>query len=110
MPMLRRVHPPSTSAARPRMPFGDIVVGLLLAVLITTVVVSAQSQPSPHTETVRPAGTTLDAEALTDRYCLRCHDDTEKSGGFSLEHFDLAHPGTDAAQAEKIILKLQTGL
>jgi hypothetical protein len=82
-------------------------VALLLGGLLVTGAVSVQSQ-SPVTATPAPA--IANETALVDRYCLRCHDDTERSGEFSFEHFDLAHPGTDAAHAEKVILKIRTGL
>ena len=47
---------------------------------------------------------------LTDRYCVGCHTDKARSGGFSLSQLDLAHPERNAAVAEKVILKVLTGL
>ena len=49
-------------------------------------------------------------QAFVGQYCAACHNDKLKSGGFSFTQVDLAHPGQDAEQAEKIILKLRTGL
>jgi hypothetical protein len=80
---------------------------LLLGVFLTAVVVSAQP-PRRHASVVAAA---IERDsAFVDRYCISCHDDTDKDGGFSFEQFDLSHPETNAARAEKIILKIRTGL
>ena len=44
------------------------------------------------------------------RYCAACHNDKLKAGGFSFTQVDLAHPGQNAEQFEKVILKLRTGM
>jgi hypothetical protein len=49
-------------------------------------------------------------QALVKQYCAGCHSDRVKSGGFSFTKLDLAHPEQNAAQAEKVIAKLQTGM
>src|SRR5437764_6624738 len=49
-------------------------------------------------------------QALVNRYCAGCHNEKMASGGFSFTKLDLAHPDQNAAQAEKVILKLRTGL
>ena len=48
--------------------------------------------------------------AMVDEYCVVCHDDALKSGGFSWTEVDLAHPGQNTEQAEKIIRKLRSGM
>ena len=48
--------------------------------------------------------------AMVDEYCVVCHDDALKSGGFSWTEVDLAHPGQNAEQAEQIIRKLRSGM
>ena len=49
--------------------------------------------------------------ALVEQYCGYCHDDDVRDGGFSFySDIDLANPDQNAEQAEKIILKLRTGM
>jgi len=47
---------------------------------------------------------------FVNQYCAACHNDKVKAGGFSFTQVDLAHPGQNADQAEKVILKLRTGM
>ncbi len=47
---------------------------------------------------------------LVNKYCIGCHQDRLKSGGFSFSTLDPAHPDGNAEQAEKIIRKLRTGM
>ena len=48
--------------------------------------------------------------AVVDQYCLSCHSDKLKSGGFSWTEIDLAHPDRNAERAEKVIRKMRSGL
>ncbi len=48
--------------------------------------------------------------ALVNQYCLGCHNDKLKSGGFSWTKLDLSHPEQNAEQAEKVIRKVRAGL
>ncbi len=48
--------------------------------------------------------------ALVNQYCLGCHNDKVKSGGFSWTKLDLAHPEQEAEQAEKAIRKIRAGM
>ena len=47
---------------------------------------------------------------LVKKYCVTCHQDRMKSGGFSFSTLDPSHPDANAEQAEKVIRKLRTGL
>ncbi|HEX4273787.1 MAG TPA: DUF1592 domain-containing protein [Bryobacteraceae bacterium] len=47
---------------------------------------------------------------FVSRYCAACHNDKLKTGGFSFAQVDQAHPGQNAEQFEKVILKLRTGM
>src|SRR5688500_9456772 len=49
-------------------------------------------------------------QALVNQYCMRCHSDRAKLGGFSWTTVDLAHPEQNAEQAERVIRKLRGGL
>ncbi len=44
------------------------------------------------------------------RYCFRCHNDVQQTGGLSLESYDAAEAYERAEVTEKIIRKLQAGM
>ncbi len=48
--------------------------------------------------------------AVIGRFCLRCHNDVSRTGGLSLESFDVAAAGDNAEVAEKMIRKLLAGM
>ena len=53
----------------------------------------------------------VDTEAeVIDRYCVRCHSDRRMQGNLSLEGFDPAAPEEQLQVAEKMIVKLRTGM
>src|SRR6478752_6712902 len=49
-------------------------------------------------------------ESLAKQYCVGCHNDKLKSGGFSLTSIDVAHPAQNPDQVERVIRKLRVGL
>jgi hypothetical protein len=56
-------------------------------------------------------GTSIESQrALVNQYCVGCHNDRVKSGGFSWTTLDLARPDQNAKQAEKVIRKLRAGM
>jgi cytochrome c551/c552 len=48
--------------------------------------------------------------AVVKQYCVTCHSDRRKTGGLSLEGFDLAQAGQHAEVGEKMIVKLRAGM
>ena len=48
--------------------------------------------------------------ALVNQYCAGCHNEKLKSGGFSWTKIDLAKPGDQAEQLEKVIRKMRAGM
>ena len=53
----------------------------------------------------------LDAQrALVNQYCSGCHNDNNRSGGFSWTEIDLGHPEKNAERSEKVIRKLRSGM
>src|SRR4051812_42820958 len=56
------------------------------------------------------AGSIESQRALVNQYCVGCHNDKLKSGGFSWTDLDLAHPDKNAERAEKVIRKLHAGM
>ena len=56
-------------------------------------------------------GMTLESQRdMVNNYCESCHNDVDGEGGFSFSELDLAHPEQNAAQAERVILKLRSGM
>ena len=49
-------------------------------------------------------------QELVNQYCVGCHSDRTRSGGFAFSTLDLANPGRNSDLAEKVILKLRTGM
>jgi len=49
-------------------------------------------------------------QAVVERYCVRCHSDRRLQGNLSLEGFDAARPHERAAIAERVVVKLRTGM
>jgi hypothetical protein len=74
--------------------------------------VNRVTPPARPTGASRSASTMpVDAQnKLVSYYCSTCHDDEAKPGGLSLQNFDGARIGEDAAVAEKMIRKLRTGM
>jgi mono/diheme cytochrome c family protein len=60
---------------------------------------------SPRSESVN-----LQPQDLLKKTCATCHSDRTRSGGLSLESFDIAKAGEQRDVAEKIIRKLRAGL
>jgi hypothetical protein len=64
--------------------------------------VAAHAQATAAT----PAG---DPQTIVTRTCVGCHNDRTRSGGLSLEAFDVANSAQHAETAEKMIRKLRAG-
>lgn len=76
---------------------------ILATISLLLLAVSAYGQ-TPSTQPV------ASHQTLVNQYCAGCHNDRLKSGGFSFTQLDLAHPDKSAEQAERVILKLRTGM
>ena len=90
---------------------------LLVAVAIAQRPPSGPPRPTPRSEQRRtiadqqPAAINHDAQnAVLKRYCVGCHNDKLKTGGLSLEAFDVSRAAEYAETSEKVIRKLQAGL
>ena len=51
-----------------------------------------------------------DQNQTIGRFCIRCHNDTSRSGGLTLETFDASRAPQRAEVAEKMIRKLRAGM
>src|SRR5436190_15943861 len=49
-------------------------------------------------------------QELVNKYCVTCHNEKAKTGGFILENMDADHPAANAELWEKVIRKLRAGL
>ena len=55
--------------------------------------------------------TTLESQReMVSDYCATCHNDALLEGGFSFSELDLDHPEQNAAQAERLIRKVRSGM
>jgi hypothetical protein len=72
----------------------------------------ATTKPKPIPAASHPTqdANAQDHNAVVRRYCVTCHNEKRKTGGLSLESFDVARAADSAAVAEKVILKLQAGM
>ena len=72
---------------------------------------TVSSMPSPAEPSQAPGAMSVEArETFVNEHCAYCHDESLRTGGFSFEDVDLAHPDQNAEQIEKVILKLRTGM
>jgi hypothetical protein len=71
-----------------------------------------QAAGPAQTAAQRPAAA-IAPQAVLQRYCLTCHNESMKDRGtvpVAFDRLDLEHPGPDAEVWEKVLRKLQTGL
>jgi cytochrome c551/c552 len=84
------------------------VVGCLAVLALLAVVRPGASVMS---EQVPASASSVDAQrAFVQSYCIGCHNDRVKSGGFSWTELDVARPDQNATRAEDVIRKVQAGL
>ena len=57
-----------------------------------------------------PASSLQEQNLVIGRYCFRCHNDQNLTGGLSLESFDAERAADNAEVAEKMIRQLRTGM
>ncbi|MEX2466834.1 MAG: DUF1592 domain-containing protein [Gemmatimonadota bacterium] len=69
-------------------------------------VASGPGEPGMGAETV----STVSEQEIIERYCVRCHSERRLQGNLSLEDFDVTAPHERAQVAEKLIVKLRTGM
>jgi len=66
---------------------------------------ASQSRPAPA-----PAATTLDSQAIVQKYCVSCHNDRAKTGDVSFDGTNAAEPWTHAELFERALVKLRGGM
>src|SRR5437773_355764 len=71
----------------------------------------AATTPAAQRAPTTSAPMTLESQqALVNQYCVGCHNDKLKSGGFSWAELDLAHPERNPERMEKVIRKVRAGM
>ena len=98
--------------------FYRVFAGGLLALLAVAGVSGQGGAPSPAAgtsgvaaSTSAPGGAAVDKQrALVDKYCVGCHNARVKSGGLVLESLDFAKLADHREIAEKVALKLRSGM
>jgi hypothetical protein len=56
------------------------------------------------------AGAPAGANEIVQTYCTKCHNDDQKKGELTLDHFEIAKSAENAELSERMIRKLQAGL
>jgi len=97
--------------------FHRLLVAAASALVIVAAVSAQSSQPATRpragaaTSTSAPNGATADKQrAVVDKYCVGCHNARVKSGGLELDSLDLSRLPERRETAEKVALKLRSGL
>ena len=71
-------------------------------------IVAGQVSSSAQTGRAPAAPPATPARQLVDAYCLSCHNDRARVGGFSLETADTGQVGRSAEAWEKVVVKLRS--
>lgn len=97
--------------------FQRFLIGGSLALLAVTVVSGQGSQPArrpaarPATAPAAPPAASVAAQrAVVEKYCITCHNARLKTGGLTLDDVDFAKLGAHTTVAEKVALKVRTGM
>ena len=88
-------------------------VGSVAVLLVTMAVIGRSSvtfQATPLLAAQSAGQDSAREKAILDQYCISCHSQKVKSGGFSLEGLDMARIGGNAEVGEKIVRKLRAGM
>jgi hypothetical protein len=90
--------------------FYRVFAGGVLALLAVAAVSGQGGAPSPGSGQVAGASGVATQRALVDKYCVGCHNARVKSGGLVLESLDFARLAEHREIAEKVALKLRSGM
>ena len=83
---------------------------LLVVAASALVLVAAVSAQAPQPARAVPSAGAAGQRAVVDKYCVGCHNARVKSGGLALDELDLSQLRAHADVAEKVILKLRSGM
>jgi len=86
----------------------SLVVSVASLWVLTAVGLGSVDRASFSSSALPPSVAELDE--VIEEYCVGCHNDRRLTGNLSLEGFEVADAGGDAAVAERMILKLRAGM
>src|SRR5512139_290153 len=69
---------------------------------------AAAPAPAATTAAAQPPSRTP-RQTTVQRYCVTCHNQRMKTAGLMLDTMDVEHPAANAAEWEKVIVKLRAG-
>ncbi|MEQ1728773.1 MAG: DUF1592 domain-containing protein [Vicinamibacterales bacterium] len=72
-------------------------------------IASAAQAPAPAPVAPAPATSRTPRQTTVQRYCVTCHNQRMKTAGLMLDTLDVEHPGANAEEWEKVIIKLRAG-
>src|SRR5262245_47706036 len=84
-------------------------VGLALGVAAPSQLAKVEAAGQARTPTATAPAVAAPDRALVDQYCVTCHNDKLKTGGFSLDNVNLGDIKANADVLEKMARKLRTG-
>jgi len=90
--------------------FGSALASLVVAVVSAQAPTSAPGGVTVGKPRTVPVSQTADQRAVLDKYCVTCHNTRLKTGGLALDELDLSRLAAHADIAEKVALKVRTGL
>ncbi len=81
---------------------------LVLAAALAIGSVAARAHgPVPTARPLQDPFSAADVREVVDSYCVACHNDASRSGGFSFDGVDFGDPGVDVESLERVIGKLE---
>jgi mono/diheme cytochrome c family protein len=85
---------------------------LVYLCLALTAMVAAPSREMEgrRSPTMAPQSASASQQALLTTYCITCHNDRLKTGGFSLDKLDIQRVAENAETWEKVVRKLRAGM
>jgi mono/diheme cytochrome c family protein len=83
-------------------------VGISAVIWVSALWGAPQAQV-PSAQVARAAAVPADYQGLTERYCVTCHSDRQKTAGLSLQGRSLERMAEDKETWEKVIRKVGTG-
>ncbi len=70
----------------------------------------AAAAPGTASSDAPPPPAREEPDVIIGRFCLRCHNDAQLTGGLTFESFNVAKAGENAEVAERMIRKLRAGM
>ena len=83
---------------------------LVYLCLALTALVAAPSREMEGRRSPTMAPQSASQQALLNMYCITCHNDRLRTGGFSFDKLDIQRVGENAETWEKVVRKLRAGM